>query len=365
MRMAEDLGYRARNWFWYWQVRQTSQLSNQRLDEKVFGDVGRKRHFERIQHSASSPDRVAVLGGPTLVELVDRWGLEGSDVDRPFATATIAFHSRLWEFLTKRDIAPQEYTDFVQSTVASRGWHRIHGRDFGLYRRFLGEAEPASNLSGGVAFSAMLHRLANDAAPDSLALLVALFREAVYAVRLQEALLIKPAIKAATGWMCRQVNMPETETRLLARLVDDRVLSNVWITESDWRDDAGCRAGSTTSSWERLRQFREWVAWYTRDRPQSSQSGFCASPIVPLSPRIGWLESNREVLEQIHRVMCEGDSGHQYRCYDATCGFGETWVDSGNFVSRVNKELQQPTAPSPRFYSSSPPLEIETLPRSY
>lgn len=365
MRIADDLAYRARNWFWYWQVRQVSQLSNQQLDEKAFGDVGRKRHFERIQHAASSPDSVALFDGLTLVELVDGWTMPGTGGDRPLATATSAFRSHLWDFLTRRDIAPREYTDFIQSVVAERGWHRIHGRDLGLYRRFLGPAEPAGGSSGGDVYSAMLHRLANDASPDSLAVLIALFREAMHAVRLQEALLIKSAIGAATVWMCSQLQMPEIVTRLLDRLIEDRVLSNLWVTEADWRAQTAHRAGNAKNSRDRLWEFRDWVHWYIEDCPKLVDAGYCASPIVPSSPRIDWLESNRGALEGIHRTLCDGGDRFQYRLSDANHKLAEEWLAGPEFTTRVAQELNCPCEPSPRFFASSPSLEIGFLPRAY
>lgn len=262
MRPADDLGFRARNWFWYWRVRELSGLSNEKLDRQAFGDVGRKRHFERIQHTACSPDEIALVQGKTLLEIVDQWSLTGHDACGSFAPATEAFRSPLWEFLTRQDFRPQAYTDYIQQAIAARGWHRIHARDLGLYLAFLGEDEPAIGPSDSVAYSAMLHKLVNEATPDALALLIALFREAMHAVALQEALLIKSAISVTTSWMGHVLHLPQQLTDLLTTLVQDRVLANVWLSEADWRELSGTARRSGKTSRDRLKDFRAWVKWY-------------------------------------------------------------------------------------------------------
>lgn len=365
MRTADDLAYRARNWLWYWRVRQVSGLSNQQLDEKAFGDVERKRHFERIQHTASSPDRVALLGGRTLLEAVDQWTLPKSDAAQPFAEATAAFRSRLWEFLARRDIAPAEYTRFIEDVVAARGWHRAQAQDLGLYREFLGDMEPAIGPPGGTAYSAMLHRLVNDAKPESLAVLIALFREALYGVRLEEALLIKSAVTTAVGWMCHQLRLPESLERLLDRLVDDRILANVWITEADWRAHTGRRAGLAKNSRDRLAEFRAWVEWYVERRRPRFEPAYCLSPIVPSAPRVDWLEANRGLLEQAYRDIMRTNGEGQFRLLGTGQIVDAPWLDRAQFSAQLAKALGRPETASPQFYSDSPPLLMGRLPNPY
>jgi hypothetical protein len=357
MRPADDLGYRARSWFWYWRVRQISRLSNRELDQKAFGDVVRKRHFERIQHSASSPDEVALFSGRTLLEVVDQWELPGTRAPRPFSEATAGFRSRLWEFLTRQDVAPAEYTNFIQEAVAARGWHRVHRRDRGLYREFLGEDEPALGPSDGTAYSAMLNKLVSDASPDSLALLIALFREAIHAVHLQEALLIQAAVTSAASLMC--ADMPKTETRLIIQLVDDRVLANVWLTEADWRETTGRTRGLARNSRDRLIEFRAWVAWYIEKSPHHFTAGYCSSPIVPSSSRIAWIESNRALLSELYRDICERETDRVFSLLGTDWNEDQECTHPSDFSLQLAQEMGLPTEASPRFPGGAPRFYAE------
>lgn len=359
------MGFRARTWFWYWLVRRISKWSDAQLDTKAFGDVRRKRHFERIQHSASSPDDVALFEGKTLLEAVDEWILPDNYAAAPFAFATAAYRSPLWDFLTRRDFKPGDYTLFIERAVATRGWHRVHLRDFGFYRALLGEAEPAIEAPEGMAYSAMLHKLANEATPDSLALLIALFREAIHAVRLRDALLIQPAITATVGWMCHRLQMPETITRLLDRLVDDRVLANIWLTEADWREQIGGQAGVPRNSRERLRQFRAWVTWYVDEFPRTSRANYSSFPIVPASPRIAWIEANRASLLEAYQTMRRNEADSEYQLFAKFSTGEERRIDQSEWGLRLAEAMGCPPEESPRLYSERPALELGRLPRAY
>ncbi len=153
-------------------------------------DRGRIRHFDRIQQTASSPDKVALEGGRKLVETSVPIATTNQATARTvtYDQAYESFYSRLWEFLRKRDIPTRSYTDFIQEYVAAKGWFRASNRDGALILMFLGPNDPAVEPGASTACSAMLHRLADEATPDAIAVLVAL-REALNSRQLEKAIL--------------------------------------------------------------------------------------------------------------------------------------------------------------------------------
>lgn len=284
-------------------MRAISGLRNDALDRKCFGRAaGRKRHFERLQHTASSPDEVALLDGKTLLHIVDQWDI-ADDQERPYAAATKSFHSKLWLLLLERDLAPATYSKCIQEYAAQQGWIRIGLDDAFLYRTFLGEAEPAIQHGTSNDYHAMLHTLAIQATPDALATLIALFRGAMHAVLLEQAIAIRSAIKVCLAMILRPHENLDSRAgafrsfeRLLWQLVQHRVFSNVWLTQNDWRSQTGAKRDGGTSSRLRIKEFKDWVAWYVDASDAVSRTRYGQFPIVPKSPRTSWLEANRDEL---------------------------------------------------------------------
>jgi hypothetical protein len=366
MRPTEDLAYRARNWFWYWRVRHISSLSNDQLDLKCFGDQGRKRHFERLQSSASSPDEVALVAGSTLLDLVDGWERPVDGRPGPYASLKRDFKSRLWEFLAGRDLAPSVYCDHIQEAADARGWMRAGDRDYSLYETFLGDAEPAIESGISTAYSAMLHKLVNEATPDATAVLLALFREAMHRVELEQAIAIRTALNASIAWMGHRHGIPERVTQLLRQLVRDRVLANRWVTEADWRKDTNTPVKRAMGSRARIREFQAWVTWYTRRPRAFDATGYGRFPLVPQSARTDWLETHRGFLEEVGRefhvlreqhINFRGSLIPEYRdiAEDAR-------IRAEGLLSHFNPPEAEPT----RFYDNSrPALEMGHLPTPF
>jgi len=303
MRPVDDLALRARNWFWYWLVRNTSGLSNTQLDRKCFGEqIARKRYFENIQLTASSPNTVAVLKGKKVLEIVGCWDAVDNQPS-PYLPSTQAFSSHLWVFLGKRNLPADTYSEFIQKYIEERGWIRLHARELPLYVTFLGASEPAARPGVSTAYSGMLHKLVSEATPDALAVLIALFREAMLGIFLEQAVALKIALRTATHRMCQQHNMPNDISRLLRRMIDDRVLSNSWLTEEDWRRHTGTQRKAKISSRERVRQFRAWVEWYVNESRPLIQTGYGGCPIVPRSPRVDWVAKNKDTLNEAYQQL--------------------------------------------------------------
>lgn len=366
MRFSDDLAFRLRNWFWYWQVRAISGLADDGLDLKCFGESdNRRRHFERIRASASSPDRVAVVGGLTLLDAVDGWDRPVDGGPGPYAEAKKAFESRFWEFLATRDLEPSEYSAFIQKSAKERGWVRASTGDSALYSTFLGSDEPAIEQGIGTAYSAMLHKLVEDATPDTAAVLVALFREAMHRVDLDQAMAIKLALTTAVIMMCRRARIDGPTAHVIWQLNDDRVLANRWITEAQWREHTQTPVKPNISTRQRIKEFQSWVWWYIARPLSFHTTGYGLFPIVPGSERTAWLEENRSALEAAYV-----DVSHLRRQYLLTKDASDPAIQCQ--AEEMKAEADQlvgafPTPPgeSIRFYTSRPNLEMGDLPAAY
>lgn len=363
MRPTDDLAIRARNWFWYWCVRAISGLSNDQLDRKCFGEDGiRRRHFERLQQTASSPNGIALIEGKTLLRIVDRWdapdGQKGA-----FALATAAFESTLWQFLANRDASAHIYTDFIQAYVQEKAWARVHVWDSGIYEAFLGPSEPAIEYGVSTAYSAMLHKLVDEATPDALAVLIALFREALHDVLLEQAIAIKPAIEASVSRICKRYDMPDIMFALMYKLVSHRALSNVWFSEADWRDHTNVTRKKAKNSRDRTRNFQAWVNWYVKHSDWLRRKIHGVYPIVPRSPRVDWVARNLDALKVVYAYMSVPDEP-----FDRDAPLPEIFKLAGvpaKDIQRLVDVFPSPEEPSARFYRVRPARELKELPPAY
>lgn len=359
MRPVDDLVERVRNWFWYWTVRRQSGLSNDALDMQFLGPGekgGRRRHFERIGQTASSPAAVAVKDGKTLLKLVDEAGL---------TDAGLLFESKIWEFLSERDAPLQVYSDFIAEYVETKGWHRLHSRDAHLYITFLGEDEPAVQPDVSTAYSAMLHKLVNEATIEALTVLIALFREAMGSMLLTQAIAIQTAIRAAVTWTCMRNEIPDLPKNLLGQLVDDRALGNRWLTEADWRHNANVPRKKRMTTLERKRELHAWVRWYIKESGLIGKTPYGHTPIVPRGERIDWLEANRSELVSIKSLISELKQEH-WTFEDSMIPEYKAYAESA--LARANELLAQCAAPDcepARFYVSPPPLQLGFLPPAF
>ena len=365
MRPAQDLAYRARNWLWYWRVRQISGLTNEELDKKCFGAHGRRQHFERIEASASDPDEMPLVDGKTLLALVDAWDRPADGSPGPYAEATTGFKSKLWSFMAAREQHPAIYTDFIQQYAKDRGWMRAHDRDYPLYAMFLGEDEPAIENGVGTAYSAMLHKLVNEVTPDATAVLIALFREAIHRVELENAIAIRKALAAAIVWMGELLEIPRNVTQLIKQLASDRVLSNRWITEADWRKQTNTPVKPRLSTRARIREFNAWVRWYTNRPPTFDGNDYGRFPLVPRSARTDWLEEHRDFLDEVRREV--GAMRHtNWKFRDSQVPENQALAEQARIhAAGLLSHICPPDAAPKRFYATRPSLEMGGLPPAF
>jgi hypothetical protein len=383
MRTPDDLAFRARNWVWYSVVRNAKGenkwlyapaklpprwmgCSNEALDARFLGEGGRRRHFERIQWTAASPAAVALINGKKLLQIVDDYGRPDALSPGPYATATSWFQSKLWEYLSSKNFRPSDYSQHIQAQVAARDWLRLSAPEASLFRRFLGNDEAAVEPGVSTAYSAMLHKLVNEATPDAISVLIALFREAIHAVLLEEAIAIKKALGVAATWMCLVHAIPKTVERLLSQLIEDRVLADLWISESDWKSIAGVQPRMKTNTRDRMRDFQEFVSWYTSHPRSGVGTRYGSLPIVPRSARLDWVTANRvqlesqkaeiDRLEYIHFHL--SDSWMPNSAEDAAVAL-ESARSIASQISPPQEQLSR------RFYESQPRFEITGLPKAY
>lgn len=365
MRPTIDLAYRARNWFWYWRVREISGLSNDFLDRKCFGNSGRRRHFERIQVSASSPNEMPLVDGKTLLDLVDRWDCPSNTEPGPYETATQEFNSQLWTFLATRDLPLSIYTDYINQYAEKHGWTRIASSDWSLYTLFLGEHEPAVEHGVSMAYSAMLHKLVNEPTPDSIAMLIALFKEAMDRVNLEKAIAIRSALRASVFWLAERTGLNNTSVSLIINLVNDRVIRNQWFVESDWKNQTKPSNLTTKSSRDRVREFQAWINWYIGPRNNQVSKIFGEYPLVPRSERTDWVEEYYEFLLTVRKRIAYLESLNIALRESISPNSRQLAEDSRIEADEILSLIQAPDTEPKRFYTSSPDLIIQKLPRPY
>jgi hypothetical protein len=365
MRKADDLATRVRNWFWYWRIRHLTGLSNEALDRKFLKNKVRLRHFEQIEHSASAPNSRALLDGKTLLVLVDEFGSPAPGRSGPYAAARSEFESKLWFFLEAHNLPVSVYTNYIQAFVEGKGWIRIGHSDLPLYKTFLGDTEPAIQRDVSVTYSAMLHKLVEIATPDSVAVLIALFREAIQGVLLEQALAIKTALRVAVLRICESFAMPVTMTRLLWQMINDRVLSNRRPTQDDWRHLTGKAKKAKRTSRDRVKDFRAWVDWYINNPGGIFEASPGTFPIVPKSPRTDWIDENRETLkrcyDRVSHLQKESSLFKHHPHPDLREWAESLLVESDELLIEVRPPQYEPT----NFYDSRPAHEIHSLPRAY
>lgn len=286
-----DIAWRLRNWVWYWLVKEATDLSDEALDMAYLSPPGsegnRRRFFHRVRTLGSDP----TLPRPDLDDRSVFENVHAQDSDPQLQIARTAFDSPLWLMLSSREWGVEDDRLYIAKTIADRGWYRFQPEDRELAIEFirdepaLGQCEDREHV-----YSTMLTHLESHASADNIALLAALYREALNEVSLEQAIQLRSSLRACTGHWVRHLQIPEDVARLIERLVDTRLARNIWMTPEIPREQF-----STQQQYVR-------ALFKAHMEEQSVIDGDRLSlyPIVLPSPRLAWLQAHKEVLLQEH-----------------------------------------------------------------
>ncbi len=289
-----DIAIRIRNWLWYSEIKAATQLSDDRLDQRFVHiqlkqghDPIRQRVFYEIKSMGSSPDE---LRGYRIKKSI----FEKVHENGQFADIKFNFELPLWRYLSDPTVSTDEYRSYLKQEIERLGLFRLDTRDAEVARIAMGRDEPAVQYGVNRVFSAMVHHFANQ--PNllhSICVLTALFKEAYAEYELELAQAISEIIMMLSRQAAMSTLLPTRMKYLLDKLIQDRILKNIWVREYDF---AKYR---TDSSATRKRHLQDFIDWYNDPKcpPRNIlQSGY---PIVAKTNRTEWFVENRELIRKI------------------------------------------------------------------
>jgi hypothetical protein len=286
-----DIVLRLRNWIWYSEVKASTGLSDEALDTRYLPgnskSGGRLRLFQRIRSIGSNPAQ-------------PRADLENQSIfDRVHAESSLAldaaaqnFRSPLWRMLGEPGYAQRDFAGAIDGLIAARQWYRATPGELRLaYTSLPDDVEFREGFDQKNAYEAMLTLLESTPCADHIALLGALFFEAMHYIDFQRAaLLFDAALLCIERWM--QKLGWQTETRksgwqahadVFANLVHQRLFRNMWIEPSIARRHHGNQ-----------RKFVKALLGAHRSLVRRLEHRPTADVIVFCSHRIEWLLENRQ-----------------------------------------------------------------------
>lgn len=224
-----DIAWRLRNWVWYWTVKRISGLSDEALDRRYLPESpngSRKRFFQRLRGLGSDPTlpRADLDQGSVFQQV------HGQGQGQPLEAAKSDFSSKLWDLLTNPRLRIEDHRRYINEVMKERGWYRLRTEDCRIAAAFL--IDPLFGFPEGRehVYSAMLYHLEADPSADHIALLAALFREAMSEVALSEAIQLRSSLLACASKWIKSIEMPPPQRRLLTLLIEQRLVHNWWFT---------------------------------------------------------------------------------------------------------------------------------------
>ena len=314
-RPATDIAWRLRNWVWYCQIKKAIPLSDEALDAKYLvwepHSVTRRRLFQRIRSVGSEPD--SGEDDNSDESIFQRVHAESTPL---LDGAKDNFNSLLWKMLAKPGYAQREHANIIDGIVAARGWYRASAEDIAVGKYFI-EDDPAFGWHSDHVnvYSSMLTSLESEPGAVNLALLGALFHEAMSVVDLETAAALRDSLLACgTLWMANigwwDTNDPLLENMdrhwLLHGAVFEHLLERR-IVRGDWT-----KPQIDPRVHRNQRQYVQALL-QANARPQSNAgSGPSLRPIVLPSPRIRWLQENRTTLSKVRKELAWADDQAQF-----------------------------------------------------
>jgi len=281
-----DIAWRLRNWVWYWSVRETLKRSDDQLDSDFLpqnSDKGtRRRAFHRLRTTGNDPTLPRVdLKNQTLFNRVHE--AQGTALSDVYAT----FHSQLWKLLSNGSLTVEDYRDVISEMIAANGWYRATPDDRLLGATFMRD-DAAFNITEDHehVYSAMLTSLESNPSANNVALLAALFREALSSFNLERAAALRSSLRVCTSFWVRSIELPPQIARLLESLIQERLVRGVWRTPK-------IRVATSQTQSQFIKAL---VRAYLAEPVESADSMCVDLPIVLRSPRIEWLEAHKNLL---------------------------------------------------------------------
>jgi len=338
-----DIVWRLRNWAWYNEVKAATRLSDEALDVKYLGiQAGgglRPRLFQRIRSVGSNPAQPRLdLANHSVFDRVHAKSSPPADAAAPLDRAAQNFGSVLWRMLTEPGYARSNFTSIIDELIAAGGWYRATPEDWFLAQTFFPD-DIAFGVRGDQenVYSTMLTSLESTPCADHIALLGALFCEAMFHVDLERAALLRSSLMLCTtlwmdeiGW--RDTNDPRCPDRsnsiwllhgeVFEHLVYERLIRNAWAEPAIDRRQCGNQ-----------RKFVKALLAAHR-RPGQAPPSPTIHSIVLRSPRIEWLVQNRRILEEVARELVEAEHVAQLRESEnrKVEKYGRRWAEYANTV---------------------------------
>ena len=295
-----DIALRARNWIWYSLVRSESLLSDDDLDRAfvllVDEDPKRPRTFARIRRMGSAP--TDIRGYRKKSSIYAAVHSEENQRNGDFEHARRAFESPLWEILTNRDLSQERIQEIIWTITRARGLTRVGKHELDDLDAIVGDAEFLKSIGLSIADKDCLSDVYLPHDLDAVAVLAALYREALIAHNLTRAALLKNSISHVCMNFLAAWRPPDFLISLVLRLIDDRVCGNIWVDEHAWSATTGnelvnMSKGGNES--KRKREIHAFVDWYIGDRKDLTKWTHLSLPKAPV-PALEWVREHRETL---------------------------------------------------------------------
>ena len=209
----------------------------------------------------------------------------------------------------------ENYVSFIDEMIHQQGWYRANERDRKLASVFFRD-DPAfgQGYDRENVYSTMLTYFESNPTADHVAMLAALFREALGEVELEKAIELRSSLRTSTSlWLHNIGELPYEVSALVQALVDERLVRNSW--------HAPALDGATSNQ----RQYVRALVRAHMDRSSSVPSRSATYPIVLPSPRLQWLASNWKALEDAARDIAHAQQ-HVFNLTGA-----QVFVDGGIF----------------------------------
>ena len=279
-------------------LKEATKQSDDELDRRYLPSGprsgARPRLFERIRSIGSDPTcpRVDLLNR----SIFERVHAERDPMIEP---AREAFESPLWRMLSDSSMAIEDYLHVIAQIIAARGWYRASSEDRKLGLMFMRD-DPAFGMSEDRAnvYCTMLTSLESTPSADNIALLAALFREALAEVALEQATLLRSSLRACAALWVRSIELPDQLSPLFDRLVDERIVRNLWRSPA-------IPAEAKRSQRHYIRALIQEHLW---EAPKLAGSTQATLPIVQRSPRIEWLYEHGPALGAARGIILDANA---------------------------------------------------------